>query len=91
MNIENVEKALLDPISVFRRPDDVFADDTLTRDQKIRILRRWEYDARELEVAEEENMGGGPPDMLDQVLQVLHRLGAEVDVEHSPPTKQGGE
>lgn len=91
MNRENVEKAMLDPISVFRSPTEVIDENTLTREQKIKILRRWEYDARELEVAEEENMGGGPPDMLDQVLKGLHRLGAEVDIEHSPPTKQGGE
>lgn len=85
------EKALLDPASVFERPADVFDEPSLTREQKIKILRRWEYDARDLEVAEEENMAGGPPDMLDEILDVLHRLDAGVDVEHSPPTKQGGE
>jgi len=47
--------------------------------------------ARELEVAEEENMGGGPPSMLDEVLNALHSLGSEADVAHSPPTKQGGD
>jgi hypothetical protein len=87
----NLEKAMLNPTSVFARPNDVLAEQTLTREQKIRVLRRWEYDARELEVADEENMGGGPPDVLDQVLKALHRLDAEIDVEHSPPTKQGGE
>jgi len=54
-------------------------------------LRRWEYDARELEVAEDENMAGGPPSQLDRVLAALHRLGVEPDIEHSPPTRQGGE
>ncbi len=87
----DIEKAMLDPESVFTSPDDVFDEQSLTREQKIKILRRWEYDARELEVAEEENMGGGPPDILDKILAVLHRLNAEVDLEHSPPTKQGGE
>ena len=86
----DIEKALLDPVSVFACPADVFGEPSLTREQKIKILRRWEYDARELEVAEEENMGGGPPDILDEILAVLHRLNAEVDLEHSPPTKQGG-
>ncbi len=87
----NIEKAMLDPASEFACPDEVFDEQSLTRDQKIKILRRWEYDARELEVAEEENMSGGPPDMLDQILKVLHRLDAAVDIDHSPPTKQGGE
>lgn len=87
----NIEKAMLDPGSVFDRPDEVFGDQSLTRTQKIKILRRWEYDARELAVAEEENMAGGPPNLLAEVLEVLHRLDAKVDCDHSPPTKQGGE
>jgi len=87
----NIEQAMLDPASVFKSPDDVCEEASLTREQKIKILRRWEYDARELEVCEEENMGGGPPDVLDKVLAALHKLDAEVDVKHSPPTKQGGE
>jgi len=54
-------------------------------------LRHWEYDARELQVADEENMGGGPADKLDEVSNALHDLDADIDIEHSPPTKQGGE
>ena len=87
----DVERAMLNPDSEFTSPDAVLCEQTLTREQKIKILRRWEYDARELEVAEEENMGGGPPDKLDEVLRALHCLNSEVDIEHSPPTKQGGE
>ena len=87
----NIKQAMLDPTSVFVCPDDVCDEQYLTRDQKIKILRRWEYDARELQVAEEENMGGGPQDVLDEVLMALHRLDSDVDIEHSPPTKQGGE
>jgi len=87
----NIEQAMTNPTSVFANPDEVIQKKTLTRDQKIRILKRWEYDALELEVAEEENMGGGSPSILDQVLNALHRLDAEVDVDHSPPTKHRGE
>ncbi len=85
----DIEKALFDPGGVFETPNDVFTESSLTREQKIKILRRWEYDARELAVAEEENMGGGPPNMLSEVLQSLHRL--EAENEASAPTKQGGE
>ena len=84
----NMEKAMLDPTSVFACPDDVCREDSLTRDKKIKILRRWEYDARELGVAEEENMGGGSPDILDQVLRALQRLDADMHLEHGPSTKQ---
>lgn len=84
------EKAILNPRSEFTFPENVLNLQTITREQKIKILRRWEYDARELEVAEEENMSGGPPSMLSEILAALHRLDSEIDTEHSPPTKQGG-
>ncbi len=84
----DVKQAMLDPTSVFKDPTDVVADENLSRDQKIEILRRWEYDARELEVAEEEaGMAVLCPDMFDRVVQALHTLGAKRDTEHTPPTK----
>ena len=86
----NFEQAVLDPAAVYAHPEEVLSDDSLDREQKIKIRRRWEYDARELEVADDENMAGGPPSVLDQVLQALHRLDAEIDVDHTSPTKQGG-
>jgi hypothetical protein len=87
----DVKKAMLDPTMVFKDPKDVVANVELTRDQKIEILRRWEYDARALEVAEEENMASAQPsDVLDRVLSALHALGASPDLEHRPPTKLGG-
>ncbi len=84
----DVSKAMLDPTMVFEDPMDVVANDELTHDQKIEILRRWEYDAREMEVAEEEaGMAVPRPEMFDRVLQALHTLGVERDIEHTPPTK----
>ncbi len=84
----DVKKAMLDPTMVFEDPQDVVATDELTRDQKIEILHRWEYDARELEVAEEEaGMAVLRPEMFDLVVQALHTLGVERDTEHTPPTK----
>ena len=84
----DVNKAMLDPTMVFEDPMDVVANDELTRDQKIEILRRWEYDARQLEVAEEEaGMAVRRPEMFDLVLQALHTLSVERDVEYTPPTK----
>ena len=84
----DVKKAMLDPTSVFKDPEEVVASDELNLVQKIEILRRWEYDARQLEVAEEEaGMAVLRPDMFDRIVQALHTLGAERDTEHSPPTK----
>ena len=87
----DIEQAMLDPSSVFANPEAVLQEASLSTEEKVKILKRWEYDARELAVAEEENMAGGPPNMLEDILAALHQLKAEVDVEHSPPTKQGGE
>ena len=86
----DVEKALLDPRLVFKTPGEVLANNELTRAQKIEILRRWEYDVRELQVADEEGMEGPEPVTLDAVLDALRTLGAPEDTENSAPTKQGG-
>ena len=86
----DIKRALLDPTAIFRTPQEVLDVQDLSRKQKIEILRRWEYDVRELQVAEEENMPGPSTVGLDEVLQALHALDAGVDTEHSPPTKEGG-
>jgi hypothetical protein len=90
MVMVDVEKALLDPGLVFKTPDEVVTSDELSQEQKINILRRWEYDVRELEVAEEEGMKGPKLVTLDAVLGALRSLGAPPDIERSAPTKQGG-
>ena len=86
----DIKRALVDPAAVFRTPQGVLDARDLSRQQKIEILRRWEYDVREVLVAEEENMPGPLGVGLDEVLKALHALGAGVDTEHSPPTKEGG-
>ena len=86
----NIDKALLDPGSVFSSPEELRDHQGLASEQKIEILRRWAYDASELEVAEEEGMVGGEPSQLDRILAVLDALTDGFDVDHSPPTKQKG-
>ncbi len=84
----DIKRMMLDPTKVFSDPSEVVANLELTRDQKIEILRGWEYDAHELEVAEEEaGMTVLRPEMFDLIVKALHTLGAERDVEHTPPTK----
>ena len=54
-------------------------------------MKRWEYDALEMQVADEEGFPAREPGcLLAAVLVALHRLGAGPDLEHSPPTKHGG-
>lgn len=85
---------LLDPAAAYPAPQDVVDDPKLTREQKIEILRRWEYDEAERRVAEEEGMppGGSSEggDLLQRIVLALDALGDGVDVGRTPPTKQGG-
>lgn len=87
---ERLSRALLDPAAEYRAPNDVLVDSDLSDSEKIEILRRWEYDASETSVAEEEGMPSGKGPTLSQVLLALHQLVPNIDTERSPPTKQGG-
>jgi hypothetical protein len=86
----DLEKALLDPGAEFASPSDVLAQAGLARDQKVEILRRWEYDARELAVAEDEGMPGAEPSLLARIRRALAALAAEGDVGRGAPTQHGG-
>ncbi len=86
----DMDRALLDPGSVFATPDAVLIHDTLSKQQKIEILRRWEYDASEASVALEEGMPGEENDLLRRILLALDQLLDGVDVERVAPSKQHG-
>jgi hypothetical protein len=73
----NLRQAMDDPSSVFEAPADVVGSEDISREQKIQILWRWEYEARTLEVAQDENMMGGTSSRLAEVLDALHSLGEE--------------
>lgn len=82
---------MVDPALVFSMPGDVVSDESIPDEKKIEILRRWEYDAREIQVADEEGFGNpSSGKLLDEVIEALHALGAAPELEHTPPTKQGG-
>lgn len=86
----DLKKAKLDPSTVYEAPEDVLKDNTISREDKIEILRVWEYDAREIMVAEEENMPSANSILLDEILAALNKLHAGPDSKKSAPTKQGG-
>jgi hypothetical protein len=86
----NMEQTLLDPASVFATPEAVLVCESLSKAQKIEILRRWAYDASENGVATEEGMPNGESDLLHCILVALDRLAGEIDVEQVGPTKQHG-
>ena len=86
----DMEQALVDPGSVFATPEDLAAHKGLSTQQKIEILRRWEYDASEVSVAVEEGMPDGDGDLLRRILLALEQLSGGIDMERVAPTKQHG-
>lgn len=84
-----IDKALINPADVYSEPNQVLRDASLTQEQKLEILKRWEYDARQLEVAEEENMAGDAPSLLRDVLQAILVLEGDGGSDHTSATKQG--
>jgi hypothetical protein len=85
-----LDRALFDPASVFASPEVLAGHPGLTPEQKIEILRSWEYDAAELAVAEEEGMQGPENNLLQRILLVLASLTHGRDVEFVAITKQHG-
>jgi hypothetical protein len=84
----NLDQALADPAAVFATPEDVAGHPALTRKQKIEILRLWEYDAAEAEVATEEGMPGGNDGLLGRILLALDALDAGIEAGDCAPSKQ---
>jgi hypothetical protein len=88
-------KVLGDVSREFDRPRDILDGDLLSREQKVRLLREWELDLRELQVASEENMAGESAsgmtaELLQECRRALARLGAADGDSGGAPTKQGG-
>ena len=63
----DIEAALQRPRSYFAEPKDVVAHPTLSREEKLAILREWELDARRLSASEGEGFCGGEESMLGRV------------------------
>jgi DNA-binding transcriptional MocR family regulator len=55
---KDYDQALLTPESVFAEPMEVVDTDSLTPEQKLAVLKRWEANATDLEVAANESMTG---------------------------------
>ncbi len=81
---DSVEAKKVNPGASYDHPNDVLSDQTLTRDQKIAILREWHYDAVRLQESAGENMTGGEPDRLRSVSNALLELGISPAAELDP-------
>jgi len=74
VNSNDYEKAVVDPAAMFASPEALLARPDLSRSEKLHLLRRWRYDARELALAEAEGMAGGEPSLIERVSAALARL-----------------
>lgn len=95
MHPNHFNKVLGDVSRAFDRPGDVLDSPDLSSEQKIKLLREWEIDLRELQVASEENMTGeatpgATAELLRECRRALARLGATDGDGGGAPTKQGG-
>jgi hypothetical protein len=90
--MKDKELAQINPAGVYKSPRELCADITLTKEEKIQILKSWSYDEREISVAEEENMqnySNRENNILDEINKCLIELGIDSTQGSHPPTKQG--
>jgi hypothetical protein len=95
MQPNRFSKAMGDVSRAFDHPRDILATHDLSPEQKIKLLKEWEIDLRELQVASEENMtgdnsSGTTAELLRECRGALARLGAADGDGGGAPTKQGG-
>jgi hypothetical protein len=94
MDQQSFEKLVVDVSTHFSTPDQLIAAEDLTREQKLTLLRQWEYDLHLLQVATEENMTSEAPpgnnaEKIREVHAAAEKLGAELDPEKSGAAKAG--
>ncbi len=73
-------KIMINPASFYDNPNAVLLDMNLSHQQKKDVLQNWEFDARELDSADDENMVGGLPSLLSDVLNAINKLKADNDL-----------
>jgi len=71
---KDYDRALLAPEEVFNSPSDVVDTKSLTPAQKLNVLKHWEADAHDLQVATEENMPGPGRPQLGDIRRAIIRL-----------------
>jgi hypothetical protein len=97
MNNARFEEALTDVGKCYAHPNEIVGAENLSHQQKVKLLRQWEFDLRENLVASEENMTaetlpeGQSAELLRGVRKALIAIGAvDHKDEAAAPMKQGG-
>lgn len=94
MDQQSFEKLAADVSKHFASPEELLARQDLTREQKLALLRQWEYDLHLLQVATEENMTGDAPpgtnaEKIREVRAAAEKLGADLTSEGRGAAKAG--
>ena len=71
---KDYDQALLTPQKIFDLPMDVVETQSMTAKQKLKVLKRWEADAHDLDVATDESMNGGEQSRLGEVRRAIDEL-----------------
>jgi hypothetical protein len=87
----STKEILTNPSKAFTHPSQVVSASDLSYGDKVKALKQWEVDARLLQVASEEGMSGGEPNLLSDVKKAQEDLGVEPppDDKRGAPTKTG--
>lgn len=94
MDQETFDKLAVDVSKHFATPEALLAAEDLSREQKLALLRQWEYDLHLLQVATEENMTGNAApgtnaEKIRQVQMAAEKLGARLDPKKGGAAKIG--
>lgn len=71
---KDYDRALIAPEEVFKAPLDVVHAESLTLEQKMKVLKHWEANAQDLQVATEESMTGPTSSRLGEVKAAIIAL-----------------
>ena len=71
---KDYDRALIAPEQVFTSPMDIVTTESMTPEQKLKILKHWEANARDLQVASEESMTGPGVSRLGEVKKAIIKL-----------------
>ena len=71
---KDYDRALIAPEQVFASPMDIVETESMTPEQKLTVLKHWEANAQDLQVASEENMTGPGITRLGEVKQAILEL-----------------
>ncbi len=71
---KDYDRALIAPEDVFKAPMDIVHTESLTPAQKLRVLKHWEANAHDVQVATEESMTGPGRSRLGEVRRAIIAL-----------------